>query len=342
MIRNVMGHVSATRLTEINQRYLAKNHDRLRLLNNRSKQRAFPLRDNNLQQMLLSQQWRLLDGEKLHMAQVAKNFRLSTNWIEEDKAVSFPPMSALVAHCGDLKWLQGRSRSDPVTTSGHGLGYLRQLRRDSNYFITLKYALNVMAKSPIGFNRLTEDQIQQLHRILQHGFGNGAYRYGDPEIEQEIKRLSDVLHYGDLIPLREYPFLADPRWFEFDYLPSSQIPDALRDLRRWHYQECKSLVMFKDVLHASQFYLRFLWISPFGAGPFSTDNHDIAQILMSYILDYRGYPVPVFTDFHRYHNAVIGAYRGQPELFYDMMVDNLEEEVERDIVQKKLSEFEGL
>ena len=327
MMRNVMGHVSATRLTEINHRYLARNVDRLRALNNWSKQLAFPLRHNNLQQMLLSQQWRSLNREKVNMVQTAKNFHVSVNLAQRDKIVSFPPMSALVAWCGDPEWLSGQSRSDKPTTSGHTLEYLHQLRQDSNYFIALKYALDVMAKSPIGFDRLTEDQIQQLHRILQHGFGagNSSYRYANPEIEEEINRVGDILHNGDLIPLREYPFLADPRSFEFNYLPSSHIPDALRDLTTWHYQECKSLVMFKDVLHASQFYLRFLWISPF-----SHDNHKVAQILMSYILDYRGYPVPVFNDFHRYHNAVIGAYHGEPELFYDMMVARLEAEIERE------------
>lgn len=64
MMRNVMGHVSATRLTEINHRYLARNVDRLRALNNWSKQLASPLRHNNLQQMLLSQQWRSLNERK--------------------------------------------------------------------------------------------------------------------------------------------------------------------------------------------------------------------------------------------------------------------------------------
>ena len=307
---NVMGNVSTTKLSEINHSYIKRNHDRLRLLNNRCKSRRFSLSDNNTEQMVLSQQQRILNGESWDIVGVAKNFHLSTNWKEKGKAVSFPPISALIATCYQVPEINVHSLESP-----------HRLRQDSNYFIALKYTLNVIGKSPIGFDRLTEDQIQQIHRILQHGLNAGGYRYDEPEIEQEITRVSGILHRGDT---------------KFDYLPSSHVPDALRDLTTWHYQECRSLTMFKDILHASQFYLRFLWTSPF-----TTDNHKVAHIFMSYILDYRGYPAVHFDNFHRYHTAVINAYQGRPELFYDMIVDGLEEGINRDMAMCRLSEFDN-
>lgn len=123
--------------------------------------------------------------------------------------------------------------------------------------------------------------------------------------------------------LPKYPWLADSRNFHLSYLSPLEVPRAMLDLIIWHQRECRSSLKFGDILHASQFYLQFLWISPFVGG-----NQTIAQILMATILDYRGFPPVLFTNRRRYNNALIGAFHGQSEPFYNMVLDQIETELD--------------
>lgn len=166
---------------------------------------------------------------------------------------------------------------------------LYRLRRANNYFLTLQYVLN---RSPIFFDRWGEEYFQQLSGLLQLHLSN---------------RFNQYRNYG----------LHDPIGHRL--VEVNEIPDALLELAEWHGNECRSLEQFNSVPHAAQVYLRFLAINPF-----LNDNHKIAQILMSSILDHRGYPPVIFTNLPQYENAIDKAFNGHPEAFYDFVLERIE------------------
>ena len=134
----------------------------------------------------------------------------------------------------------------------------------------------------------------------------------------------------------------------FDFLPPSEVPEAMHQLLNWLNAELEKVSRDQKnapepALLAFEFHHRFLSIHPFQDG-----NGRTARLLSNLILVAAGYP-PIYindTEKESYNRYLtdIQSYGGEPDLFYEFLTGLLERSLQLtlDVIEGREAELTSL
>lgn len=265
-------------VSEVERAYINRNREKLvNLQQQRDRIKVPPMQEMKLLQIQLVHQSSVIEGNRLKVGDSEIVYQLTKDGAELNEML-------------------------PRLTTDLPTDELRASVVDvRNHFRALDYTM-----SQISVDKLSEQQIQELHRML----------FKDTPQEK-------AFYWGQLCQAGDYRLLTMRSYGYDTVFPGPlEVPFLMNRLIAWHHDRLLSL---PDVIHCCQLFLKFLHIHPFMDG-----NGRIARLLLTAALQHHGYPPVVFYDSQKlvrnqYLDSIADAHEGQPGAFYDLVLRVLED-----------------